>query len=110
MVRGETMVDRVNRRSVISLNRKIEALARYLERGNLVDFMLLMGSPRRLLVTNFFAGIARGFGLAVGFTAIGALFFYLLGRLASLNLPVIGEFIAQMVRIVQHQLSTGRFR
>ncbi|MGI6143241.1 MAG: DUF5665 domain-containing protein, partial [bacterium] len=39
---------------------------------------------------------------AVGFTLLGALLLYFLGRLV--NLPLIGSFIAEIVRIVQYQL------
>ncbi|NMB38989.1 MAG: hypothetical protein GX994_05375, partial [Firmicutes bacterium] len=52
-----------------------------------------------------FAGLVRGFGLAVGFTAVGALFLYILGKLASLNLPIVGEFIADIAQIVQEKLA-----
>lgn len=93
----------------VSFRERLDQLARYLERGNFIEFMQLLQSPGRLLWTNFLAGVARGFGIAVGFSAIGALFIYLLGLLAGLNLPVIGEFIANLVRIVQQQLSSGRF-
>ena len=57
-------------------------------------------NPKRLLYLNL-AGISRGFGIAVGFTAVGAVFLYLLGKAASLNLPVIGHFIAEIARIVE---------
>lgn len=86
------------------LLQQIDHLNRLLERANLVEFMQLIQSPRRMLFLNFMAGVARGFGIAVGFTIIGAVFVYTLTRLASLNLPIIGEFIAQLVRIVEQQL------
>ncbi|HBL49118.1 MAG TPA: hypothetical protein DF292_07570 [Firmicutes bacterium] len=87
-----------------TLLRRIDHLNRLLERANLVEFMQLIQSPRRMLFLNFMAGVARGFGIAVGFTIIGAIFVYVLTRLASLNLPIIGEFVAQLVRIVEQQL------
>lgn len=86
------------------LLQQIDHLNRLLERANLVEYMQLIQSPRRMLFLNFMAGVARGFGIAVGFTIIGAVFVYVLTRLASLNLPIIGEFIAQLVRIVDQQL------
>jgi len=54
-----------------------------------------------MLVTNFMAGLARGLGMAVGFTLLGAMVIYLLQLLARHNVPFIGEFISDIVRIVR---------
>jgi hypothetical protein len=75
-----------------------------LERANLAEFMKLIQNPVRLIFLNFLAGLARGFGIAVGLTIIASLFIVFLTRLASLNLPIIGRFIADLVRIVNEQL------
>jgi hypothetical protein len=66
--------------------------------------MDLVRNPVRLIFLNFLSGLARGFGIAIGLTIIASLFLVLLTRLASLNLPVIGEYIADLVRIVNQQL------
>ena len=58
-------------------------------------------SMPRLLSRSFFAGLARGFGMAIGFTLLGALVFYLLRRLAYENLPVIGGFIRELLDIIE---------
>ena len=42
----------------------------------------------------------QGLGMAVGFTLLGALVIYLLQRLVLLKLPLISDFIAQLVRLV----------
>lgn len=76
-----------------------------MERHSLAELIELFRNPRRMLLLSFASGVARGFGIAVGFTIIGALFLYTLGRVAALNLPVIGEFIAEITRIVQGELS-----
>jgi len=52
----------------------------------------------------FIAGVARGLGTAVGATIITALAFYLIGVLASLNLPIISEFLARLVKLTQSRL------
>lgn len=49
---------------------------------------------------NFLGGLSRGFGIAVGITLLSALVLWFLQRLVSLNLPLIGNFIAELVRIV----------
>lgn len=73
-------------------------------KGNIADFVYLYQNPTRMLWLNFLAGLARGFGLAVGFTIIGGVFLVILARLATLNLPIIGEFVADVARIVQNEL------
>ncbi|MGE5604882.1 MAG: DUF5665 domain-containing protein [Bacteroidota bacterium] len=75
-----------------------------MERANLAQFMDLVQNPVRLIFLNFLSGLARGFGIAIGLTIIASLFLVLLTRLASLNLPVIGKYIADLVRIVNQQL------
>lgn len=75
-----------------------------MERANLAEFMQLVQNPVRLIFLNFLSGLARGFGIAIGLTIIASLFLVFLSRLASLNLPIIGKFIAELVRIVNQQL------
>lgn len=58
-------------------------------------------SRRKMLQRSFLSGLARGLGMAVGFTILGALLISLLTFLASKNLPIIGEFIADIVHMVQ---------
>lgn len=75
-----------------------------LERANLAEFMQLVQNPVRLIFLNFLSGLARGFGIAIGLTIIASLFLLFLTRVASLNLPIIGKFVAELVRIVSQQL------
>ncbi|ADG82690.1 DUF5665 domain-containing protein [Thermincola potens] len=86
------------------LNKKIEELGLAMEKMKLAEYVELLNKPMRLFFINFFAGIARGLGMAIGFTLLGAILIYTLQRLQVLNLPVIGDFIADIVRIVQAQL------
>lgn len=72
-----------------------------LERAKLGTYVDLMQSPGRMIVLNLFAGIARGFGVAIGFTILGAILIYVLQRLVVLNLPIIGGFISEVVKLVQ---------
>jgi hypothetical protein len=72
-----------------------------LERAKLGSYVDLMQNPGRMIFLNLIAGIARGFGLAIGFTILGAIVFYLLQRLVILNLPIIGGLISEVVKLVQ---------
>jgi len=94
----------LSRKQVRSLFNKIQRLELKLERANLAEFMQLLQNPVRLIFLNFLSGLARGFGIAIGLTIIAGIFLILLGKLANLNLPVIGKYIAELVRIVNENL------
>lgn len=79
----------------------IENVSTQLQKARLGDYMDLMQNPVRMLALNFFAGIARGLGLAVGFTILGALTLYFLKRLVILNLPIIGGVISEVVKMIK---------
>ena len=84
------------------LMQKLEELSLHMEKMKLAEDVQILENLPRLLWINFLTGVARGLGMAVGFTLLGALLLYFLGRLV--NLPLIGSFIAEIVRIVQYQL------
>ncbi|AQS59022.1 DUF5665 domain-containing protein [Desulforamulus ferrireducens] len=85
----------------LSLQDRIDLLARNMEKMKLAEYVELLGDTKRLLWVNFISGIARGLGIAVGFTILGAVILYFMKKLVMLNLPVIGDFIAQVVQMVQ---------
>lgn len=99
------MTERVNTGLLKNLVVKVEKLLHALENASIAEYIELYRNPRRMLYLSFLSGIARGFGLAIGFTLVGALFLYIMGRIASLNLPIVGEFIAEITRIVQNELA-----
>jgi hypothetical protein len=88
------------------LYQKLDDLSVQIEKLNLTEYLELLRNPRRLLYVNFLGGVARGFGMAIGFTLLGALVIYILQRLVILRLPFIGDFIADIIRIVQKELAT----
>ncbi|NLM25720.1 MAG: hypothetical protein GX208_06335 [Firmicutes bacterium] len=92
-----------------TLLRKVEELTMAMEKASIAEYVALYSKPWRFIYFNFLGGVVRGFGLGIGFTAISALFLYLLGRIASLNLPIVGEFIAEITRIVQNELARRSF-
>jgi len=65
------------------------------------EYARYLMSPRRMLMSNLMAGMARGIGMALGFSLLGAAFVYILRALALQNLPVIGEFIASIIAAVE---------
>lgn len=99
------MTERKNSNEEGLLKNKIDELSLAMEKMKLAEYVELLNRPTRLFYINFFSGLARGFGMAVGFAILGALLIYTLQRLEVLNLPVIGGLIAELVRIVQTNLS-----
>jgi hypothetical protein len=65
----------------------------------------LLDRPWHLLWLNLISGMARGLGMAIGFTLLGALLVYVLQRSVLQNLPIIGRVIAELVKIVERQLN-----
>jgi len=96
----------LTRRFRASLSQRMDRLALALAKANLNAFADLWEHPRRMLWLNFLAGLARGFGIALGLTLVTAVFLMFLTRVAALNLPHIGRLIAELVQMVNHQLRT----
>lgn len=94
--------------AIATLIRKLQDAIAAFEKANLAEFIELFNRPARMLYLNFLAGVARGFGVAVGLTLVSALFVAMIVYLARLNLPVIGEFIAEIARIVQNEMVDGQ--
>ena len=83
------------------LEKAIEELNNTLIKSNLIEISNLLGNKKKLLFNNLLAGIARGVGLGIGVTIITAILVVLLQKIVALNIPVIGEFIADIVDIVE---------
>lgn len=75
-----------------------------LERLRLPDYIRFLEDKRRFYRMHLLGGIVRGFGTAIGFTILGAVLVWLLQDLAQRNLPVIGDFLAKIVNLVQRRL------
>ncbi len=79
----------------------IEKVATYLERSRLNDYVYLMDKKSRWLRFNLMGGVFRGIGLAIGFSLLGAVAFLILQQVVTLNLPVISDFIADLLYLVE---------
>lgn len=86
------------------VEKRLEELANNLEKAKIHEYVDFVNNKKRLIYINFIGGLARGFGMAIGFTVLGALAIYILQKLISWNIPLIGDFIAEIVRIVQERL------
>lgn len=86
------------------LEERVEKLTFAIEKMNLAEYTELLRNPWRLLWVNFMAGSARGLGLGVGFAILTAGLLYILRGLMMANLPLIGDFLATIVRLVENNL------
>ena len=86
------------------LVKKLEHFVSRLELMHLDAYLRYVRNWRKRLMMDFFSGVVRGIGFSVGFSILGALLVYLLRNMAMANLPVIGRFLAELVRIVENNL------
>lgn len=85
---------------------RFERLIQRMELFHLDAYLRYVHNWKKRLFFDFLSGIARGIGFSVVFSVLGALLLYLLRNMALSNLPVIGQFVAQLVRIVESNLGT----
>ena len=86
------------------LIRQIDRWIAAMERLRLSDYVRYVDDRKRMFWSHFWGGVARGVGMAVGFTILGALLVLVLQDLARQNLPLIGDALAEIVRVVQRQM------
>ena len=75
-----------------------------MERLRLADYLRYVDDRRKLFWNSFWSGIARGVGMASGFTFLGAILILILQDLARHNLPLIGEFLDEIMKVVQNSI------
>lgn len=78
----------------------LERIAVFLVKSKLDSYVEMMGKPKRWFFLNVWGGIGRGIGMAIGFTILGAALFLILQQVVMLNLPIISEFIAEILDMV----------
>lgn len=78
----------------------LKTLIYYYERT--VDYVILRNRPIRLVLVNLLSGVAKGFGIALGITVVAFIAFKILSGLEVLNLPIIGDFIAELLEYINN--------
>lgn len=84
------------------LNKKLDNLNYLLTKNKVLDLAELLGNKKELLFRNIWSGIAKGIGIGIGVTIITAIIVIILQKIVTWNIPVIGEYIADIVDIVQN--------
>ena len=83
------------------LNKKLDNLNYALTKSKILDLVELLGNKKQLLFRNIWTGIVKGIGIGIGVTIITAIIIIILQKIVTWNIPVIGEYIADIVEIVQ---------
>lgn len=86
------------------INQKIDSINEKLEKTRALEISYILGSKKEIIKRNFIAGIARGAGIGIGVTIISAILIYILQRIIRLNIPIVGDYITDIVSIVQKNL------
>lgn len=92
---------KIEKKKIDMLQKSIDKLIDMLQNMNLNDLVYIMENKKEIVKRNLLAGIARGIGGGVGFTIITAVIIYFLQKIVRLNIPIIGEYINDIVEIVQ---------
>ena len=91
----------IRKKKIDLLDNSIKKLSKILQEANIVEWNYILGSRKEIVKRNLIAGIFRGVGIGIGVTIITALLVMLLQKIVTLNIPVIGEYIADIVEIVE---------
>ena len=91
----------IKKRMIILLNASIDKLSRTLQEWNISDLTYILGSTKEIISRNRLAGIFRGVGIGIGVTIITAILIIVLKNIVTLNIPIIGEYISDIVEIVE---------
>lgn len=89
------------KRKIIS---KIDSINDRLEESRIFEISYIIGNKGEIIKRNLLAGIARGVGAGIGITIVSAVIIIILRRIITLNIPIIGDYIADIVAIVQKNL------
>ena len=85
-------------------NELIERLTDTLERMHLDEYLEFVSNRKRMLWRNLLYGMVRGLGFALGFSVLGALAIVLLKNLVLQNIPVISDFLAEVIHAIEARM------
>ena len=95
------IIKRKDKNKINLLNKSIDKLSKMLEEMNFREIIYILGNKKEIIKRNLLAGISRGVGIGIGVTVITAILIIILQKIVTLNIPIIGEYIADIVEIVE---------
>jgi len=88
-------------KKINKLDKGIDKLSEMLQKSNLVELSYVLGNRKEIIKRNLIAGISRGIGIGIGVSIITAIIIILLQKIVTLNIPIIGEYVTDIVEIVE---------
>ncbi len=83
---------------------RIDRLIDTLERMRLDEYLEYAGNRRRLIVNSLIGGACRGLGFTLGVSVLSALLAGALRALVVENIPLLGGFLAQVIRAIEARM------
>ncbi len=84
------------------INKKLDKLNYLLTKNKVLELAELLGNKKELLFRNLWSGMVKGIGIGIGVTIITAIILLILQKIVTWNIPIIGEYIADIVDIVKN--------
>lgn len=82
----------------------IQRLTDTLERMHLDEYLEYVSNRKRMIASNMLYGMVRGLGFTLGFTVLGALVIVLLKNVVLKNIPIISDFIAEVIHAIEARM------
>lgn len=82
----------------------VQRLTDTLERMHLDEYLEYVTNRKRMIARNLLYGMVRGLGFTLGFTVLGALVIVILKNLVSENIPLIGDFLAEVIHAIEARM------
>jgi hypothetical protein len=84
----------------------LERLAAFEEKSRIREYVEMQKRPIRYFLMEFVGGLSRGLGMAIGLTVILGLIVFIITFVLSkfITLPLIGQYIAQLLDIVNQSM------
>ena len=83
------------------INEKIDNITEAMIKNHILEISEILGNKKVLFFKSLGSGIAKGVGIGIGVTVITAILVIILQKIVTLNIPIIGEYIADIVDIVE---------
>ena len=84
---------------------QLDKLAQRLENSGVAEYVRLSQNMPKILLLNFFSGIARGLGFTLGTAIVLAVLYKIVSELISMNIPYLTEMLKELIVMFrEHQV------